>query len=1066
MIRPSRSAAQWSPPDERAAAPRLYALRLKLGLLLGMVVALAVAIPAILEAASVQGSIEEEIRQDNLELARAVGALVEQRVAQTFQELDLLVGAPGFAKELEAADEAALTARLVRAVHADADLSSILVVDREGVVVAHSLPDKRLIGQRVADEASVVEPLRAGIPAVGLAFRSTITERAVVPLGAPVRTADGRVVGAVRAFLSLARLGESVENARGGARGFASVIDAQGRFLTSPDRARILTDVPPENAAVRLALAGQPAARRTADEAGAPVFAAAVPIGHGWVVQAQVAETDALAPFRREVFRAGFYALGAAMAATLAGIIFARRITEPLLTLLQALRSIRHDDLSARLPRSTTSEVAWLADELEMMRTELGARTAEREAALRAFRESEAQYRAVVETICEVVFQTDADGRWTFLNRAWTEVTGSTVEEALGRSFLDWVHPEDVPASVEAFGRLAGGELAQGRYEVRYVTSSRAVRWVEVFVRAAHGPDGRVVGTTGTLMDVTERRHAEQERARLLLREQEARVSEERAAEVMGIIQHMPCGVLVFDATGCLTLANERAIEMLSPALPDHADAVPGDGVVPLPGNLLDDRLLGHCRSLVGRALEGASVRDEELHLDHGEDRVLLGSAAPLHSPEGRLRGAVAVIVDVTRERRLVHDLVLSEATLRHTLQSLLVLHEVGRALSSTLDEEEIGRRLVESCLQIAQLDAVLVSLVDERGRPREVGAAGEPSAIEQARRCDTARQARAAALRAAAGEPALATWNEAGYSELEPSSARRIVLEAQGRALGVLEIYGYSTRTAVMDDALASLASHAATAFENARLYGEVADRERRLQDALRQLLLAQEEERRRIAYELHDGLAQVAAATHLSLQAFAAHSRPRSPQTRQALQRSLDLARRVVREARQVIAGLRPTALDDFGLERALRLHVQELAGEGLTVAYDAQLGPERLPGPVETVLYRIGQEALTNVRKHAATAEAAVTLRREGSDVVLVVTDAGVGFEPVRAAANGPGQCIGLVGMRERAALVGGRCVIESRSGGGTRVDVRIPLAAHGGTNGRAEMPGLPEDHGHGR
>jgi signal transduction histidine kinase len=152
------------------------------------------------------------------------------------------------------------------------------------------------------------------------------------------------------------------------------------------------------------------------------------------------------------------------------------------------------------------------------------------------------------------------------------------------------------------------------------------------------------------------------------------------------------------------------------------------------------------------------------------------------------------------------------------------------------------------------------------------------------------------------------------------------------------------------------------------------------------------------------------------------------------------------VVREARQVIAGLRPTILDDFGLERALRLHVHELENDGWTISYEPQLGPERLPGPIETVLYRIAQEALTNVRKHADTLSATVRLRRHDGQVELEIVDAGVGFEEAALAADDdPGHHIGLVGMRERAALVGGRCVIESEPGQGTRVAVTIPLPA---------------------
>jgi signal transduction histidine kinase len=279
---------------------------------------------------------------------------------------------------------------------------------------------------------------------------------------------------------------------------------------------------------------------------------------------------------------------------------------------------------------------------------------------------------------------------------------------------------------------------------------------------------------------------------------------------------------------------------------------------------------------------------------------------------------------------------------------------------------------------------------------------------------------------------------------QVQPAIGHRIELIVRGRTLGVLELYGSELLAPVTQDALASLVAHAVSAFENAHLYREVGDREQRLQDALHQLLIAQEEERRRVAYELHDGLAQVAYATHLSLETFASQYRPRSEQRRQQLDRGVDLARQVVREARQVIAGLRPTVLDDFGLERALRLHVKDLVGEGWTIEYDAQLGTTRLPGPIETVLYRIAQEALTNFRKHAETQSATVSLRRRDGGVELEIVDRGVGFRP-DALPNDvePGRRIGLVGMRERAALVGGRCTVHSRPGEGTRVSVRIPL-----------------------
>jgi signal transduction histidine kinase len=207
---------------------------------------------------------------------------------------------------------------------------------------------------------------------------------------------------------------------------------------------------------------------------------------------------------------------------------------------------------------------------------------------------------------------------------------------------------------------------------------------------------------------------------------------------------------------------------------------------------------------------------------------------------------------------------------------------------------------------------------------------------------------------------------------------------------------------------------------------------------------LAAQEEERRRVAYEVHDGLAQVAASAHQHLQAFAGYYRPRSLAARQQLERALDLAQRTVREARVVVANLRPTALDDFGLAAALKLEVETLRREGWEIDYCQEFGGERLPAPVETALFRMAQEALNNVRKHAGTTKVKIVLGRSEQIVRLEVHDRGQGFDP-KAVPNhgGADERVGLVGMRERITLLGGEFTIESALGDGTRVMAAVPL-----------------------
>jgi signal transduction histidine kinase len=244
--------------------------------------------------------------------------------------------------------------------------------------------------------------------------------------------------------------------------------------------------------------------------------------------------------------------------------------------------------------------------------------------------------------------------------------------------------------------------------------------------------------------------------------------------------------------------------------------------------------------------------------------------------------------------------------------------------------------------------------------------------------------------------------------------------------------------RTSQRREQEARLAAEAATR--------QIAEREQRLQDLVRQLQVAQEDERRRVAYEIHDGLAQVAASAHQHLQTFADYHAPESPGGRQALDRTVELVQRTVREARRLIAGLRPTALDDFGLGTAIRLEVEALRSEGWQVSYHEELGEERLPSTLETALFRVTQEALTNIRKHAGQAKVSVRLKRNDETVWLEVRDWGRGFNSrVPHERPRPGERVGLLSMQERVALLRGRCTVSSQPGTGTQVIAEVPLAS---------------------
>jgi PAS domain S-box-containing protein len=221
-------------------------------------------------------------------------------------------------------------------------------------------------------------------------------------------------------------------------------------------------------------------------------------------------------------------------------------------------------------------------------------------------------------------------------------------------------------------------------------------------------------------------------------------------------------------------------------------------------------------------------------------------------------------------------------------------------------------------------------------------------------------------------------------------------------------------------------------------------------------------EVEQRQIAAELHDGLAQIVAATHQSAQLFALRYDPRTPAARHDLERLCALAQESVAEARRLLAGMRPTALDDFGLATALRMQVLALQAEGWQISYDEGLDGVALSPALETALFRIAQEALSNTRKHAGTTTVSLTLRRNDAGIELVVQDWGRGFDLAALSHPQPGNQLGLRTMQDRVALVGGTLSIHSHPGSGTVLDVVVPFVSPDpGFPARSE----PVSHGHG-
>jgi len=207
---------------------------------------------------------------------------------------------------------------------------------------------------------------------------------------------------------------------------------------------------------------------------------------------------------------------------------------------------------------------------------------------------------------------------------------------------------------------------------------------------------------------------------------------------------------------------------------------------------------------------------------------------------------------------------------------------------------------------------------------------------------------------------------------------------------------------------------------------------------DAVRRVVAAQELERRRLARELHDETGQALTSILLGLRAL--EEAPDDDERRQAAGDLRELVVSTLQDVRRLAVELRPKALDDFGLVPALERLVDSFSEQsGIEVQLESRL-PERLSPEVETALYRIVQEALTNVLKHASARHVSILLVRRERSVSAVIEDDGQGFVPSEAREDG----LGLVGMRERLELVDGRFDVESQPGAGTTIVAEVPLA----------------------
>ncbi len=657
-----------------------------------------------------------------------------------------------------------------------------------------------------------------------------------------------------------------------------------------------------------------------------------------------------------------------------------------------------------------------------------------------ALQESEHRYRELVENLDDVIYTINKNGVVTYISPAVESLIGYTPQEVVGRPFLESMLSEDIQATTHVIQRILSGEFV-GPSQYRVLAKSGEVRWIRTSSRPIFAED-QVIGLRGVLSDITERKWAEEELGRY-------------AEEVTERVKELDClyGISALVEKPGLTLEEtlQGVVELIPPAWRNPEIACARLSVEDQEYRT-DNYEETAWRQTTEIAVSG--VQTGTVQVCYLEERPELHEG-PFLQEERRLLDAIAerlgrIIEGKRAEERLVEAKEAAEKAQRaaderrqeaeRRRRAAESLADIMTVLNSNQPLSEVLDYITSQAGRLLDNDAVAIYRVEDEGRLSIRAAQGLPLTYTLDQQAPIGRQALEQAI---ASGKAIVGSNLGGHAsgegkpprdaESEPlattsadlyESILAAPITSGDEPYGGIALYYSDPRDFTQEETeLATVfADQIGLAIENARLRDQVRE-------------AAAIAERERLARDLHDAVTQTLFSASLIAETLP-RIWERSPErAEEGLEELRKLTQGALAEMRTLLLELRPASLTDKPLAEILGHLTQAVTSRSRTPVTLMVEGDSSLPAEIQVALYRIAQEALNNVAKHAAATEVSVRLNCEPGRVLLSIEDDGRGFDASEAL---PDQ-LGLRIMRERAETIGATLEISSDPGQGTQVRV---------------------------